>query len=156
MDAIDREILSVLQEDGRISLTDLADRVGLTLSPCHRRVRELERSGAIEHYRAVVSPAAVGHDFEAIVFVRIDRTDPDTVGAFEAGVLDIPNVVQAERLFGDPDYMLRVLTTDLPAYQELFDGPLGALPGVRKLSSTLVMKQVTGRRALPTGHPRRT
>ncbi|MDN4595629.1 Lrp/AsnC family transcriptional regulator [Leifsonia virtsii] len=150
MDAIDRQILAALQEDGRLSLTDLAARVGLTLSPCHRRVRELERDGVIEQYRAVVSPAAVGLDFEAIVFVTIARTDPKTVGAFEEGVLAIPNIVQAERLFGDPDYMLRVLTADLTAYQELFDGPLGALPGVRKLSSTLVMKQVTGRRALPT------
>ena len=84
------------------------------------------------------------------MFVTIARTDPDTVTAFEEGVLAIPNIVQAERLFGDPDYMLRVLTADLTGYQQLFDGPLGALPGVRKLSSTLVMKQVTGRRALPT------
>ena len=89
MDAIDREILAALQEDGRLSLTDLAARVGLTLSPCHRRVRELERAGVIEQYRAVVSPAAVGLDFEAIVFVTIDRTDPETVGAFEEGVLAI-------------------------------------------------------------------
>ena len=81
MDSLDREILSALQEDGRISVTELASRVGLSLSACHRRVRELEQSGVIEQYRAVVSPAAVGLTFEAIVFVTISRTDPDTVCA---------------------------------------------------------------------------
>lgn len=142
VDGIDREILSLLQEDGRLSLTELAARVGLSLSSCHRRVRELEASHVIEHYRAVVSPQAVGLMFEAIVFVTIGRTDLETVAAFESAVTALPNVVQAERLFGDPDYMLRVLTADLAAYQGLYDGTLGALPGVQRMTSTLVMKRL--------------
>lgn len=149
MDAIDREILSILQEDGRISLTDLAARVGLSISPCHRRLRELERSGVIEHYRAVVAPAAVGLEFEALVFVQIGLTVPETVLAFEEAVQALPNVVQAERLFGDPDYLLRVVTTDLAAYQELYDGALGSLPGVQRLTSTLVMKRLPTHGPLP-------
>ncbi|QNE36142.1 Lrp/AsnC family transcriptional regulator [Leifsonia shinshuensis] len=151
MDSLDREILSTLQQDGRISVTELASRVGLSLSACHRRVRELEQSGVIEHYRAVVSPTAVGLTFEAIVFVTVSRTDPDTVGAFEEAVVAIPNVIEAERLFGDPDYMLRILTPNLAAYQELYDGELGGLPGIQRMTSTLVMKRLGSGTAVPLG-----
>jgi DNA-binding Lrp family transcriptional regulator len=151
MDALDREILSQLQDDGRLSITDLAGRVGLSLSACHRRVRDLEQSGAIERYRAVISPRAAGLDFEAIVFVTIGRTDPATVAEFENTVAALPNVVEAERLFGDPDYILRVLTADLESYQRLFDTALGGLPGVQRITSTLVMKKVGPERAVPLG-----
>ena len=99
MDALDREILSLLQDDGRMSATHLASQVGLSLSACHRRLKELEQSGAIERYRAVVAPAAVGLTFEAIVFVTIGRTDKDTIVAFEEAVVAIPAVVEAQRLF---------------------------------------------------------
>ncbi|QEV99416.1 Lrp/AsnC family transcriptional regulator [Microbacterium caowuchunii] len=147
MDALDREILSQLQDDGRLSVTELAQRVGLSLSACHRRVRELEQSGTIEGYRAIVSPQRTGLDFEAVVFVTLGRTDVDTVAAFEAAIAALPNVVEAERLFGDPDYVLRILCRDLAAYQALYDSALGALPGVQRVASTLVMKRiVTGRR----------
>jgi DNA-binding Lrp family transcriptional regulator len=149
MDAIDREILSSLQDDGRMSVTDLASRVGLSLSACHRRLKDLEHAGAIERYRAVVSPKAVGLAFEAIVFVTVVRTDVSTVAAFEQAVTALPNVVEAERLFGEPDYMLRVLARDLTAYQELYDHALGALPGVQRLTSTLVMKRIGAQRSIP-------
>jgi DNA-binding Lrp family transcriptional regulator len=149
MDALDREILALLQEDGRMSLTDLANRVGLTLSPCHRRVRDLEESGAIRGYRAVVAPESVGLNFETIVFVTMARTDSKTITDFEQAVAGIPNIVQAERLFGDPDYMLRVLAPNLASYHEVFDGKLGELPGVQQMRSTLVMKQLVANPAVP-------
>ena len=101
VDAIDRKIIALLQADGRLTLTDLADRVGLSVSPCHRRLRELERGGVITGYRAVVNPAALGLTFEALVFVTMAQEDRDTLQAFEAGLAAIPNVVSAERLFGD-------------------------------------------------------
>jgi len=85
-------------------VTELADKVGLSISPCHRRVRELERSGAIRGYRAVVDPEAVGLGFEAIVFITMRQEDRETLMAFEEGVAAIPQVLQAERLFGEPDY----------------------------------------------------
>lgn len=149
MDAIDQKILAELQRDGRLTLTELADRVRLSVSPCHRRLRALERSGAIAGYRAVLDPHALGLDFEAIVFVTMRSADRDTVTAFEAAVADVPNVLQAQRLFGDPDYLLRVITADLPAFQQLYDDELAALPGVGRLNSTLVMKTVVGDRNLP-------
>ena len=149
MDAIDRNILAVLQRDGRLSVTDLAARVGLSLSPCHRRLRELERTGVIRGYRAIVDSAAVGLTFEALVFVTMRQEDRETLLGFERAVAEIPNVLLAQRLFGDPDYLLRVVTADLAAYQVLEDDVLSALPGIQRLNSTLVMKRVVDDRPLP-------
>jgi DNA-binding Lrp family transcriptional regulator len=150
MDAVDRKILAELQRDGRQSLTDLAARVQLSLSPTHRRVRELEQSGAIRGYRAVVDPEALGLSFEALVFVTLRQEDRDTLLAFEQAVTEIPNVLLAQRLFGDPDYILRIVTTDLSAYAQLEDDTLSTLPGVQRLNSTLVMKRIVDERPLPT------
>jgi DNA-binding Lrp family transcriptional regulator len=150
MDAIDRKIVAVLQEDGRATITDVAARVGLSVSPCHRRLRELERNGIIRGYRAVVDAAALGLTFQALVFVTMRQEDRDTLLGFEAAVERVPEVVQAQRLFGDPDYLLRIVTADLTAYQELEDDVLSALPGVQRLNSTLVMKHIVNDRPLPT------
>lgn len=149
VDAVNRKILALLQQDGRLTVTDLADKVGLSISPCHRRVRELERSGAILGYRAVVDARAVGLGFEALVFITMRQEDRETLEGFETGVAAIPQVLQAERLFGDPDYLLRIVTNDLGAYQRLQDEKLSALPGVQRMTSTLVMKRVVHDRPLP-------
>ncbi|MFF6841424.1 Lrp/AsnC family transcriptional regulator [Streptomyces tanashiensis] len=151
MDALDRKILTELQLDGRLTVTELAARVQLSVSPCHRRLRDLEREGAIRGYRAVVDPAAVGLNFEALVFATLRWEDRDTVTAFEEAVTVIPQVIQAQRLFGEPDYLLRVATSDLVAYQHLYDQQLAKLPGVQRLTSTLVMKNVIAERPLPAG-----
>ncbi|MBO2451686.1 Lrp/AsnC family transcriptional regulator [Actinomadura barringtoniae] len=150
MDAIDRKILALLQEEGRLTITELAARVGLSVSPCHRRLRDLERTKAIQGYRAVVDPAALGLTFQALVFVTMRQEDRETLLGFEAAIARVPEVLQAQRLFGDPDYLLRIVTADLTAYQELEDDVLSALPGVQRLNSTLVMKHVVNDRPLPT------
>ncbi|MFE3051113.1 Lrp/AsnC family transcriptional regulator [Streptomyces albidoflavus] len=149
MDALDRKILTELQLDGRLTVTELAARVQLSVSPCHRRLRELEREGAIRGYRAVVDPAAVGLNFEALVFATLRWESPDTVIAFEEAVSAVPHVLQAQRLFGEPDYLLRVATADLASFQKLYDQQLARLPGVQRLTSTLVMKNVVQDRPLP-------
>jgi DNA-binding Lrp family transcriptional regulator len=149
VDALDRKILAELQQDGRLTVTELAGRVGLSLSPCHRRLRALEQSGAISGYHAYLDANALGLTFEALVFVTMRAGDRDTVDAFEQAVAAIPDVLQAQRLFGDPDYLLRIITRDLPAYQKLYDNRLATLPGVQRLSSTLVMKSVVENRPLP-------
>lgn len=153
MDGVDRKILAVLQEEGRLTLTELASRVRLSVSPCHRRLRELERNGAIRGYRAVVDPVALGMTFEALVFVTMLQEDRETLLSFEEAVTRIPNVLLAQRLFGDPDYLLRIVTEDLAAYQQLQDDTLSLLPGVARMNSTLVMKRVVDNRPLPTGKP---
>lgn len=149
MDQVDRKILAELQADGRLTVTDLAARVGLSVSPCHRRLRELEHDGTIRGYRALVDPQALGLTFEALAFVTMRQEDRDTLLGFEAGVVAIPEVVSAQRLFGDPDYLLRILTRDLTAYQILEDDHLAALPGVQRITSTLVMNQIVNDRAIP-------
>lgn len=149
VDVLDRKILAELQQEGRLTVTELAERVGLSISPCHRRLRALEHSGVISGYRAHLDPVALGLTFEALVFVTMRAADRDTVAAFEHAVTDVPHVVAAQRLFGDPDYLLRVVTRDLPAFQQVYDAQLSTLPGVGRLSSTLVMKSVVENRALP-------
>jgi DNA-binding Lrp family transcriptional regulator len=149
VDAVDRKILAELQANGRLTVTELAARVGLSVSPCHRRLRDLERVGTIRGYRAVVDPDALGLSFEALAFVTMRQEDRDTLLSFEAGVAAIPEVIQAQRLFGDPDYLLRILTKDLAAYQMLEDDHLAALPGVQRITSTLIMKQIVNDRPLP-------
>src|SRR5438552_2997290 len=149
VDRIDRKILAELQADGRLTITDLAARVGLSVSPCHRRLRELERSGVIRGYRAVVDPAAVGLGFEALLFATLRQADRETISTFERAAADIPYILQVQRLFGDPDYLLRIVSTDLAAFQRLYDDKLSALPGVQRLTSTLVMKHVVTDRPLP-------
>ena len=149
MDRVDRQILAEVQQDGRLTVTELADRIGLSLSPCHRRLRALEQSGAISSYRAHLDPLVVGLSFEALVFVTMRGADRETVAAFEDAVADVPHVIKAQRLFGDPDYLLHVITRDLPAFQQIYDERLGTLPGVQRLTSTLVMKSVVEGRPLP-------
>lgn len=149
MDRIDRKILAELHTDGRLSLTELAERVGLSLSPCHRRVRALEEAGVILGYRAVLAPGELGLNFSAIVFVTLREVTRQAIADFEAALPDIAQIVNAQRLFGDPDYLLHVIAKDLPAFQQLYDEQLTSLPSVQRLVSTLVMKQVIHDRVLP-------
>lgn len=149
MDAVDRKILAELQSNGRLTLTELADRVRLSLSPCQRRLRRLESDGTIRGYRAVVDPAAVGLGFEVLVHVTMDREDAATIARFEDDLAKVAAVRSAERLFGDPDYLIRVLAADLAAYQLLRDEQLAILPGVHRISSTIVMKRIVDERPLP-------
>jgi len=102
IDAIDREIVAELEAEGRLTVTALADRVRLSVAPCHRRLRELERVGVIRGYRAVVDPAALGLGFEVLVYVTMEREDAATIAKFESGLAKVPEVRHAERLFGDP------------------------------------------------------
>lgn len=152
MDAVDRQIVAVLQVEGRITLTELADRVRLSVSRCQRRVRELEADGTICGYSAVIDAAALGYGFEVLLFATLTR--PGAVPEFEAALAQIPQVIEAQRLFGEPDYLVRVVSADLPSYQHLYDNVLISLPGVRGLSSTIVMKQAVGPRPLPDRPPR--
>ena len=149
MDKVDRAILAELQADGRLTVTELADRVRLTPGPCHRRLRELERSGIITGYRAIVNPAAVGMGFEALVQITLERGDAGTVDSFEAALAELPQVRHAERLFGDPDYLLRVAARDLDSFATLRDQELATLPGVHRLTSTIVMKRIIDNRPVP-------
>ena len=147
MDELDRAIVAELQQDGRISATALAAKVGLSVAPCHRRIRELERSGVISGYQAVVEPELVGLGFEALVFATLK--DRAQLKEFEAAVERDERIVQAQRLFGEPDFLLRVYAEDLSHYQRLYDDVLVELPGVEKLTSTIVMRNIKERVIIP-------
>jgi len=148
MDTIDCKILAELQNDGRLTATELAERVGLSVSPCLRRVRALEDQGVIKDYRARVEPSAVGLNFSALVFVILRQADRSMLEQFEAAVLGVRQITQAQRLFGEPDYLLKCTVKDVNAFQRLYDDVLIALPGVQRLTSTLVMKSLIDERPL--------
>ena len=150
MDHIDRHIVRELQADGRLTNQELAQRVGLTPSPCLRRVRQLEQDGVILGYRAIVDPRAVGLGFEVLVSVEV-RRDRETVEAFEAALQELPDVVEAYRLFGSPGCLLRIAVADIDTYERLWIERLTALPGVTEVNSQIVMKRIKEPRGLPTG-----
>ena len=155
MDEIDSHILEVLQTDGRISNQDLADRVGLSPSPCLRRVRLLESSGVIQKYVALVDPVAAGRGLQAIVEVRLDRQTSTSVARFEKQILKYPQVVECYLMAGDWDYVLRVVARDLDEFREFCVNSLAKIDGVGNVKSNICMKQVKYSTALPVS-PRGT
>lgn len=142
VDTLDRAILDQLRFDGRLSNTTLADRVGLTPAPCLRRVRRLEQDGIITGYRANVDPAAEGRAFEVLINVDLIVKDRATVLAFEDRVAAFHEVLEMRRMFGLPDYQLRVATTDLAAYEAFVTDKLEDTPGIARVDSHLTMKRV--------------
>lgn len=148
MDAIDRSILRELQADGRLTNQELAARVGLTPSPCLRRVRALEAAGVIRSYRAVVDPAALGRGFEVFASVEVAR-DRESVAAFEAGIQALPDVVEAYRLYGAPGSLLRIAVADSDAYERFWTERLIGLPGVTDVNSQMIMKRIKTSRGVP-------
>lgn len=142
IDAIDREILLHLRQDGRLTNVELARRVGLTPPPCLRRVKRLEETGVICGYRAVIDPEAVGRGLDVLVDVEVTATDRATVEAFEQTVASFEEVVEFRRIFGRPDYFLRVAVADHAAYEAFLTGKLTGLPGVLRTTSHLTMKKI--------------
>lgn len=147
LDAIDRKMLAILQAEGRITLTELAGRLPLSVSRCQRRLRELEAAGVVTGYRATLDAAAVGLGFEVLVFATL--RDLGELAEFDRMLAALPHVVEAQRLFGDPDYLIRIVAPDLAVYQRLYDEHLTRLPGRPRMVSTIVMKHVVEARALP-------
>ena len=146
LDEIDRSILFHLRQDGRLTNVELAKRVGLTPPPCLRRVKRLEEAGVIAGYHAVIDPRAVGHGLEVLVDVEVYATDLKTVEAFEATVSAYEEVIEFRRLFGRPDYFMRIAVADHAAYEAFQIGKLSGLPGVLRLESHLTMKKIKDER----------
>jgi Lrp/AsnC family leucine-responsive transcriptional regulator len=149
MDATDRAILRHLQADARLANVELADRVRLSPSPCLRRVRALERAGAIRGYHADVDPATLGRGFEVTVHVELTLKDRATVEAFEAGIAALDEVVECRRMFGLPDYVVLVAVADQAEYEAFYMNKLAELPGLARVNSQFTMKMVKRGGALP-------
>jgi DNA-binding Lrp family transcriptional regulator len=146
VDDLDRAIIELLQGEGRLSNQDLAARVGLTPAPCLRRVRRLEAEGVITGYSAVVDPGALGRGFEVIIHADLVAKDLATVEAFEERVAAMEEVAELRRMFGIPDYLLRVQVADLPAYERWLTTQLMGDPAIARVDSRITMKLLKLRR----------
>ena len=149
LDKFDHAILAQLQEDGRITNQDLADRIGLTASPCLRRTKRLEQSGVIERYVALVDPVKVGLAVNAFVRVRLDSQDDNTLTTFEATIGNFPEVMQCYLMTGDADYQLLVLVRSLAEFEEFLRYRLTKVPGVEQVTTGFALRSVVSRTRLP-------
>ncbi|WP_082594488.1 Lrp/AsnC family transcriptional regulator [Sphingomonas sp. Root710] len=151
IDAIDQRILSELQQDGRITNHDLAGRVGLSPSPCLRRVRQLEEAGIIRNYVGLVDPAAVGLQVSAFIRVRLDGQDDRHLAAFEQMIAGFPEVMECYLMTGECDYQLRVLVASLAEFEEFLRQKLTRISGVSQVTSSFALRPIVYRTAIPVG-----
>ena len=152
LDAIDRRIVAALQADGRLSNVELADRIGLSPSPCLRRVKRLEKEGYIEGYRAALRRQRVGLGFSVFIGVKIDGHANERALQFEAVVSAMPEVIGCHLVSGEADYFLEVVVPDLEAYQRFLVGKLLSLPIVREVRSNIAIQTLKAGAPLPLGH----
>lgn len=149
LDAIDRKILSILQQDCRITMQELADRVGLSASPCHRRVRLLEERGVITRHVALVDQAAVGLPVSVFISIKLERQKEEDLDRFARSISTWPEVLECYLMTGPRDYLLRVVVPDLAAYETFLKTKLTRLDGVASIESSFALGQVKYSIALP-------
>lgn len=150
LDRYDRSLLAVLQQEGRISNQDLADRIGLSASPCLRRVRALEESGLITGYHALLDAKKLGLSLMALIHISMDRHTPERFANFEAQVSALPEVLECLLITGqDADYQLKVVVRDMDAYQALLLNQITRIEGVSGVHSSFVLRRVVDTSALP-------
>ncbi|MDD3482830.1 Lrp/AsnC family transcriptional regulator [Azovibrio restrictus] len=150
LDRYDRAILTLLQQDGRISNQDLAERIGLSPSPCLRRVRALEEAGLILAYRAQLDARKLGLSLMALIHISMDRHTPERFENFEKEIQDIPEIIECLLITGqDADYQLKAVVRDMDGYQELLLNRITRIPGVTGVHSSFVLRRVVDKIALP-------
>jgi DNA-binding Lrp family transcriptional regulator len=149
IDRVDTKILHALAQDGRMSWRDLADRIGLSLTPTLRRVRRLEEAGIISGYSARFDEQRLGFGITMYVMVTLERQTEETLKVFERRVADVPEVMSCYLMTGEADYVLRIVVPDLPSYQRFMLDVLTRIPGVSRIQSGLAIKPVFQRAAPP-------
>jgi len=150
LDNFDRRILAELQENGRMSNQELADRIGLSPSPCLRRVRALEEAGVIAGYRALLDPRRLGLNLTAILSISMDRHTPERFEGFETAVAAMPEVLECLLITGrEADYQLKVIVRDMDHYQDLLLQRITRIEGVTGVHSSFVLRRVVDRTSLP-------
>jgi Lrp/AsnC family leucine-responsive transcriptional regulator len=148
LDKTDRRILDILQREGRISVTDLAERVGLSATPCARRIRQLEESGLIEGYAAIVDPRRAGQAIQAIVQIKLQHSD-EIVERFRRLLLERPEVLACYTMTGEMDFLLHVIVRDIEALSDFTTRRLLRMPGVRDVTSSIVLETVKRSPVIP-------
>ena len=149
LDPIDRRILAELQESAEMSMQELGERVGLSHTPCWRRVRRLERKGIITRRVALLDARQLGLAVDVFVNVNLRRHQENALNRFEEAVQDVPEIVECYTVSGETDFMLRVVVSDVSAYERLLKATLVHLPEVGNLTSTFALRQVKYTTALP-------
>ena len=149
LDAIDRKILTVLQRDGRVSIADLAQQVGLSPSPCLRRVRLLEEAGVIARYVAMVDQQAVGLPVSVFVSIKLESQREEALSKFGKAIARWPEVLECYLMTGPRDYLLRVVVSDLSAYERFLKQKLTRLDGIASIESSFALEQVKYTNSLP-------
>lgn len=149
MDRIDRRILEILLSEGRIPIVDLAERVGLSPTPCRKRVANLERKGVISRYGAVIGTEKAGYPITAFVSVELERQDAEGLALFEARVIEFEEVVQGFLMTGNQDFLLRVVVEDLQSFERFLQDKLTRIPGIRSVRSRFALRQFVWRSRLP-------
>ncbi|SDS40975.1 transcriptional regulator, AsnC family [Pseudomonas asplenii] len=152
LDAYDRKILAALQRDGRLSNVELADEIGLSASPCLRRVRMLEEAGVIRGYQVSLDRDEVGLGLTVFVGVKVERHHEADAEAFRLAVTALPQVISAFLVSGESDFLLQVVVPDLRAYERFLTGELLRLPGVRDIRSNFAIQAVKTPGPLPLDH----
>src|SRR3954467_8445619 len=142
LDEIDRKIIAALQAEGRLPIVDLADRVGLSATPCQRRVKRLEEEGLITRYAALVSPAAMGFGLQALVEVTLEDHSEKTVEAIESAIRARPEVVACYAVTGDMDFLLHIFAPDLASFSDFALKALLRMPGVKGTRSSFIMQAI--------------
>ena len=151
LDRYDKAILAELQADGRISNVQLAARVNLSESACLRRVRALEDAGYIDGYVALVNQARAGIPGDVFVFIALNREVESELAAFEQAVRELPEVMECFLMTGEFDYLLRVVVADMADFERLHRDSLTRLPGVARVNSSVAIRTVQKKTALPIG-----
>ena len=150
LDRYDRQILEILQSDGRISNQDLADRIGLSPSPCLRRVRTLEESGLITGYRALLDAKKLGLSLMALIGISMDQHTPERFANLEKTIAEIPEILECLLITGQQsDYQLKVVVRDMDAYQDLLLNKITRIQGVTGVHTSFVLRKVVDRTSLP-------
>jgi len=151
LDRYDRQILETLQQEGDISNQALAERIGLSPSPCLRRVKALEARGIIEGYRAIVNAKQLGLTLMALIHISMDHHTPERFANFEAKVSELNEVLECLLITGQSaDYQLKVIVRDMDAFQELLLNKITRIDGVTGVHSSFVLRRIVDRTALPT------
>ncbi|MBM4958043.1 Lrp/AsnC family transcriptional regulator [Vibrio parahaemolyticus] len=148
MDKIDRQLLHLIQKDATLTTAELADQVGLSASPCARRLKRLEQEGVISGYRAMISRGAVGIAMTVFVEVSLNNHQASSIDEFETAIVDMDEVISCHVVSGAYDYLLEVVSKDLPGY-ESFTRNLQRLENVKDIHTHLAIRQVKGNGCLP-------
>lgn len=152
MDLIDKRIVRALQLDGRMTITDLAQAVGLSPTPCARRLERLQRDGVITGYGARVDPGKLGLGVSIFVSVELNRQDKSAIDAFERAIRSCDEVMECYLMTGSRDILLRVVAADLAAFDRFLEDRLMQIPGIRNLRSNFALRTMMKRDALPAPH----